>query len=321
MVCIPFAEHLQRQLPLLLASTLLVLSACGSGSSGGDSSAASCPIEDTTADTDNYALYSHQVVRALSSDGNNFELDATVLIDHASVPEAVIGSDGTVWVYYVNGIPGKHGIYVASEQPDGSFAERSCVFIDGALQGGAVDPDVVKLDDGSYRLYYYHGVDPNVVGFNKTGIEPMLQGVGGQPSMHEFYAAASSDGIHFSVLGKVFEHETATDPTVVRTADGNWLLAMACSEAICIASSSDGLQFSQIETIYQPAIPELFLMPDGMVRLVAGNRAYLSSDNGVSWGDDTGFRASRNGLVEYLLDPSLIKVGENYQLFHKVFAE
>jgi hypothetical protein len=105
------------------------------------------------------------------------------------------------------------------------------VLLDGVFDGDAVDPDVLREQDGSFRLYYFRGhfVTP----------PPPL------PEPSRFYSAHSSDGLNFSIDGEVFALDNSTDPSVVRLPDGRRLLAVAQNNAGTMAvrfaiSSGDG---------------------------------------------------------------------------------
>ena len=106
----------------------------------------SCPALDES--LTNTPLYDHRVQWASSTDGKNFTKDNQVLLEHASVPDAVVRPDGKVWVYFVNGNPGQHAVFVAEQQADGTLKTFDCIRIDGEINGNAVDPDIVLLDDG-----------------------------------------------------------------------------------------------------------------------------------------------------------------------------
>ncbi|HIA02826.1 MAG TPA: hypothetical protein EYN66_13110, partial [Myxococcales bacterium] len=113
-------------------------------------------------------LFDHRVNSVYSPNGVSFANESTLLLEHASVPDGVLRADGKTWVYYVNGNPGQHAIFVAELNADGSALEPvDCIRIDGKVVGDAVDPDIVLLPDGRYRLFYYLGwfvtkpTDPN----------------------------------------------------------------------------------------------------------------------------------------------------------------
>ncbi len=110
----------------------------------------------------------------------------------------------TLVVYYVSG-EGAHGIY-RGRRVDGGWQRGEQVLLDGVFDGDAVDPDVLREPDGSFRLYYFRGhfVTP----------PPPL------PEPSRFYSAHSSDGLNFSIDGEVFALDNSTDPSVVRLPDG-----------------------------------------------------------------------------------------------------
>ena len=91
----------------------------------------------------------HQVLIATSSDGLTWQTDSQVVIDQASVPEAVRLPDGRWLIYAVNGSTlGGPGLVYAESQDEGRTWTCGAVNVLGA------DPDVVLLPDGRIRTCY-----------------------------------------------------------------------------------------------------------------------------------------------------------------------
>jgi len=230
--------------------------------------------------------YDHRLHVATSSDGLNFSSDGTVLLEHASAPDAVLGSDDSTWVYYVNGTPGQHAIFIAKAMNGGVLQSFDCVRIDGEVDMTAVDPDVVRLSDGSYRLFFNPLVSPN-------------------PSAEEgIYTALSSDGINFENKVKVYQQAGALNPSGIQLNDGSWLLTFTDETRTYIASSIDGNNFTVIKD-FDPGIPELVYLSElNEIRLYnAETRGLIvrsSLDGGLNW---TELSASASGVQ----DPSLLR--------------
>jgi len=273
---------------------------------GADHGAAEgCPEIDPNAEV--HTIYDHRVQRATSSDGVKFVDDETILLEHASVPDAVVRPNGETWVYFVNGEAGQHGVFIAKQDEDGLLHTFDCVRIDDKFNGNAVDPDVVLLDDGRYRLFYYEGWF--------VGQKPPP---GSEPA-HPIFQAISNDGVHFTVESKILEVEDGgTDPTCVELDDGSWLLALAHKSKTLLATSEDGQTYTLSNTELPHGIPELHHFDDGSVRLYLagkdGMKIWLSTDNGDTWTDEG--NASLNGA-----DPSLVKQADGtYVMYRKTFV-
>jgi len=92
------------------------------------------------------------------------------------------------------------------------------------IPGNFADADIVKLSDGTYRIYY--GIEPEVPGNNL-----------------EVYSATSSDG-------KMWKQDTGTRktqsvfPDIVRTHDGKWRMYFQQQSLIKSAKSNDGLKWT-----------------------------------------------------------------------------
>ena len=251
-------------------------------------------------------LADHQVQRATSTDGFSFTLEDEVLLEAASVPDAVVRDDGETWVYYVNGQLGQHSVFIASRTDDSGLEEFDCIRIDNAIEPNAVDPDIVQLDDGRYRLFYFLGW---FVG------EPPPS----PDTPHPFYSAISDDGIHFEEEGLLFEVEGGgTDPTGVQLEDGSWLVAIAHEDGTMFFSSEDGSDYQDMGVSVPSGIPELAVLADGTLRLYNAERdgwkMYDSPDGGETW-DEVG------SLLLPGADPSLVHEADGtYSMYFKSFA-
>lgn len=221
-------------------------------------------------ESDQSPLFDHQIYLTTSPDGRTFDPQGTLVLEHGSVPDVVMGPDGALWVYFVNGQPGQHGIFAARQLEGGTWEIVDCVKLDGQFNGNAVDPNITRLPDGRYRLVYYLG------NFVEGGsLKP------GDP--HPIYSAISDDGIHFAVEGRLIAVDDVTDPSLLQLPDGNWLLAMTRPDETLLAFSRDGLKFELTGVVVEErGIPELGLLPDGRIALYIG-RMYISSDGGQTW--------------------------------------
>ena len=256
------------------------------------------------------SVYFHQIYRAFSSDAFNFTPENVLLLDHASVPDAVVGPDGETWVYYVNGVAEQHGIWAARQNAAGEWEAIDCVRIDGQFNGNAVDPDIVRLPDGRYRLFFYEGFF----------ITPVPQDAGAHP----IFSAISEDGLNFTLEQQLVALEDVTDPSAVRLPDGSWLLALPQKRETLVLRSADGFNFDPagIVRLSPGGIPELAALPDGRVRLFyatgGGIGSYISSDNGQTWQAESGLRINKPVGEEIAADPSLLALPDgSYELYYK----
>ncbi len=198
-------------------------------------------------------------------------------------------------MYYVNGIPGQHGIFVSRRTETGAWETVGCVTLDGAFNGNAVDPNVTRLPDGRYRLVYFEG------NFVSQTLAP------GDPN--PIYSAISEDGLHFTVEGRIFSYEGATDPSLVQLPDGSWRLAVKAGGRTVVAASPDGQNFEPISEVQWNGIPELYVFPDGSLGLYLA-RFFLSSDGGQTWQPREDIVAPGNGN-----DPSLVALPQGGYAF------
>lgn len=235
--------------------------------------------------------YFHQVVIARTNDGLGIE-GSRVIIDHASVPDAVRLPDGTLRLYYVDGSNGTIGV----ARVDGDAVTiLGPLFMNGVRgPGGMADPDAVLLPDGRIRLYYLNNF-----------------GAPGGASRGMCFAD-SSDGERFTTGGLAIQFsspDTVTDPSVTRLTNGVWLMAASRGASSLLARSTDGATFTGETTIGLGGVPELASLDGGGVRIYvcgAGISAYRSSDEGRTWNREAtvvpaGILSSRS-----VCDPSFV---------------
>ena len=259
--------------------------------------------------------YYHQVFSATSSDGLNWTPDNRVLMDHASVPAALVTPDGKIRLYYVDASrvgPGQPENVNCAESSDGgaTFQVLNCT-IENRAGDKAVDPSVVLLPDGRYRLYYY--------------------AVTGQidESAHSIYSAISNDGIHFTQEKAVFTYNGLVDPDVF-WAGQEWLMYVFSlkDKTTVVARSKDGLSFeyagpSRLKNWGTTAPTRL---TDGRLRLYAFDQpamrqiaSFISTD-GLDWTQEPGVRVTAPAGRQ-ITDPFVVRLGNGtWKMFFKMSA-
>jgi hypothetical protein len=213
---------------------------------------------------------SHRIGYANSSDGLHFQDPGAPALLRASVPDGVELGNGETRVYYVSGEAGRHGIHIARIAANGEIVPFECVRLDGAYDGHAVDPDVVRLPDGRLRLFY------------KADF-----GLPGGPGAASIHSAISDDGVHFAREGAALEGAGGgADPTVARAPDGSWLMATPGGDVVFLAHSDDGRHFTSLGApLPVSGIPELWTT-GAQVHLLVGSdhlQNLVSSDSGATW--------------------------------------
>lgn len=221
----------------------------------------------------------HRVLGAISTDegGLVWVKDNLMVSDRASVPDAVFDGEN-IRVYFA-----KWGIRVAISS-DGVNWEEAEVSISGLPDGmGAVDPDVVLLPDGTYRLYYYEN--------------PMEEGDPAMiPGPHSIRVAVSDDGINFHRDREVYAQEWITDPDVVQMGDVWRMFVSSGGRTISTVSYDNGLSFTfERELQIGGAITSTVPVPGGYRMYYHAPetppRIYSAfSADGANWVKDLGVR-------------------------------
>ena len=199
--------------------------------------------------------------RAMARGGGGARLaqgftDAGRAIVGAVDADAVVLADGRLRMYYGTGAPGSATSRITSSiSTNGTRWTRESTNLPGPTWGA---PDVVRLLDGRFRMYFTPALDPVLPRGQQLSVK----------------SAISDDGIHWTVepgyrlnpaaFPQLIPHRGiqyhVTHPGVVQLADGTWLMLAAYSiqrgfdphgvssarktELIVWATSKDGLTFT-----------------------------------------------------------------------------
>ena len=237
-----------------------------------------------------------------TNSGKSYKKISSKLLKSASVPDAIIFKNKKL-IYYVNGDFDNHSIYVSELSEDIKTAKIiGPIKLNGEINKNAVDPDLIITDDGKIRLFYYVGL------FTK----PVM---GEKPN--KFYSAISDDGINFTIEGVVAEVDNATDPTVVKLPNNEYLLALAQGDIqkIKIFKSTDGKKFNKFSSI-KGGIPELSIAENGDPEILFQNADGIlkmtSSNGGKKWKKTR--RNILSGDSKGSASPSVIRINENERI-------
>jgi hypothetical protein len=206
-----------------------------------------------------------------------------------------------------------HAIYYSDfNAQTNTWSDRKPIQIEGLIDGNAVDPDIVRLQDGRYVLTYMRG------NFGQFNPEPVST----------IYSAWSWDGVRFFDPRVVYKPGTSnsdrspvvTDPSLVQLKDGSWLLAISSPAGpnATLYGSKDGLNFTSKGVTLTAFSPDLQVLADGRVRIyyadgpAGGIGSRISSDGGQTWTLESGARKTGAGF-----DPSVFKANDGtwYMMF------
>ena len=247
--------------------------------------------------------WNHRVMSATSSNGLDWVKDNIIIADQASVPDAVVDLEGNFRLYYVDWYNG-HIISTALSQ-DGQNWIYKKVTIEGEGEGTQdehsptpVDPDIVLLPDGRFRLYYMNG--------------------------GKIYSAVSDHGINFKkeegVRYKGATDEMWMDPDVVKMGEVwrmfIWRMTAGSVEAISTVSD-DGLTFTKEIGTLPPGIISSTIPLEGGYRMYYVNGGIHSaiSSEGADW--------EKEGLrLDNAADPTVIELQDGtYKMFYKTWIK
>jgi hypothetical protein len=198
-----------------------------------------------------------RLMTATSTDGLTFTTTGNILTDQGNVPDLVITEDGTVQVYYIGQSieAGKEESTVMASSTDNgeTWTFHLLEFNDLPQPRDPSDPDVVLLDDGTYRMYYTSSLSSG-----KLGI----------------VYATSPDGIHFTYGGESLEGDVSLIDSSTFFYGDRWHMftLQETTPGQVHATSTDGLHFE----LTSP--PELVLP---LEKYVASNPIFLDGQVGL----------------------------------------
>jgi len=256
----------------------------------------------------------HKVYKATSNDGLNFIRENQVLLDKASVPDAVRTKDGRIFVYAVDGAKrSKTGIMVAISDDNGKTFRQGSIRIIGKDEiEPLADPQAILTDD-KIRLFY--------VVFPKT--KPPLD-ASGRPiptgDKIKIKSALSKDGVNFQEEpGSRYETtEIVTDPDVIKIG-ANWFMYLSLGTRLIATSSSDGKSFKTEKTIRENgSVSKTVPIENQKYRqfFCKGGISSAVTTDGLNWVDEGGVRLKVE-QGEIVCDPSPVRIGEEWIMFFK----
>lgn len=259
--------------------------------------------------------FSHEVSSASSKDGLAWTHDNVVHLKHASVPSAIATPEGWIRIYFVDAEKPPEHVNCVESKDGGRTFQKTGFAIEKMAQKKSVDPCIVRLEDGRYRLYYY-GCREN----------PDAEG------KHSIYSAISKDGIRFTEEKAVFEREGLVDPDVFWTGT-QWIMhVFSLSEhGTVVAKSQDGLAF-EYAGLLEPrnwGVTKPVTLKDGSFRMYgfdqgAGKQqtiASFTSKDGLKWTKEDGLRL-RAPEGKEITDPFVIPLADgSWKMYYKTSAK
>jgi hypothetical protein len=202
----------------------------------------------------------------------------------------------TVYNYFESGASSNFPLERITQSADGlSWSNPVQLTIDGSIDGGAADPNVLALSNGEFLLTYTQGNDV-------------------------IYTAISTDGVNFTSAQPAFSSTNGaqiTNQTEVQLNNGTFLMGVSSpsTDQITFYTSIDGRNYVPSGTtlteagsagnVVQPS--DLMVLPDGSVRIFyagsGGIVSEISHDNGQTWQPEVGLRL----IGSQYTDPSVVE--------------
>lgn len=234
-------------------------------------------------------------------DGESFDFTRKIdLYTSAAVPDCVRGDDGRYYLFFgegsleraeeiisssddwqmTHGLLGWGALDLAVSDDGINFERVEEWGIEGLTRGLVVDPEIHRLPDGTWRMYYIATPVPELVqeGSWADGVD------------HRLYYAESTDLIHWKQVQEAVYGPNA-DPAI--HCDGDY--CMVVSTGADWSYSTDGGQTFTFYELTDPFgfAPNFFELPDGRLRLYYNSRvkggaleSWISSDGGDTWEEE-----------------------------------
>lgn len=238
------------------------------------------PPTGRAADAKEYTAGVRRIMTATSADGVHFTPTGRILSDRANVPDLVVDDDGAIRVYYIGQgiVPGQEENTVLAISHDNgvTWTYRTLTYVGFPSRREPSDPDVVRLSDGTYRMYFTYSATPS-----KLGIA----------------YADSPDGLTFTFGGSSFvTTDHAVDSSTVYF-NGVWHMysGRESQPVQRHATSADGATFALSKEV-DVRLDEGYYISDevaegSVLRLYAfsfakGNARSFTSPDGITWTAD-----------------------------------
>jgi hypothetical protein len=240
---------------------------------------------------DNLGPWATRVMLAESDDGLTFTRTGGIVADQGGVPNIIVDNEGRTRMYYQawqqygteNGNDGNFMAFAIRKDETSPWYYHK-VILNKTYAPPAVDPSMVLLQNGYYRLYYMADL--------------------GNFTLRILSATSSNLGLIFKQDDdeRLAPDDPVFDPMVLKVSNG-WLM-VAGPDGEYSATSDDGLLFTEIgpfevdrRRFHAWAGVEL---PGGGYRLYGyfiddGGLTSVSSTDGVTWQEDPGYRLTESG--------------------------
>ena len=246
---------------------------------------------------------------AVSKDGLTFTSTDGWISDQAHLPDAVVDNEGRVFVYYTGWIVGDRldRTAVAISQDEGkTWIYKYLTVTGGESYSSPHYADIVKLEDGTFRLFYTaHAID-------------FVEGV---------HYAESQDGLNFEYKGPIFVPPgyEALNSTTFKIGETWHMYAVSeeGSSALWHLTSDDGITFIVYAKTSFPMDDESVTPANGIwiedqfhlfVSTASGEIKSWSTKNGYDWYPDDGVRLSPDGDHALVKDPSIVELKDGSRL-------
>ncbi len=242
-----------------------------------------------------------RLLTATSEDGLTFTPTGNLIMDQANVPDMVLDENGRLFLYFTGWQLGdrQNVTAVAISDDLGKTWVFKYLQLEGFDRAPLVDPDIVLLPDGTFRLFGTSVISQNPA--NKLGI----------------VYAEGTDGIHFTKMGTALEAPDSTiDSTTFFVGDQWHMLTLPTRNGdLLYSTATDGKTFTFQNTLkFGNYFMSNGIEVEGGFRLFGFSipdkvfGSFFSAD-GLSWKKEDGIRMAYDPASplegQYIKDPAI----------------
>lgn len=263
---------------------------------------------------------------ARSADGLSFApVEGPPIVKQAGVPEVHRGPTGRYYLYYVDGsldhlveqasrdprwflthgLPGLGALRLAVSDDGIHFEEEPAFEVQGIVPGMVVDPEVMRMSDGTWRMYY--------VGM--PFLEYLERATWAEGEPHEVFYATSTDLVHWEQQGMALRGPYADPAVHCREDDSCLMLSFGLDWS---TSVNGGTSFTHHGSWGPPGFaPDFLALPEGRTRLFYNDKRVTApvrsmiSEDGRNWEPEEGRRLPGYGEAVSVVKRAAGKGGEN----------
>jgi len=257
--------------------------------------------------------------KIFSQETGDWTKETGIRVSNGVSPSTIILSNGTYRMYYTEG-----GEIVSATSTDGVVWEKETGvrISSGGIYDSvmAVNPCVILLPDGRYRIYYdgYDGTYRRILSATST----------------DGITFTKDEGVRIDTAADEIDNGIASVPEVIKLADGTYRMYYVYdwygANSIRTATSTDSLTWTKEDplNLEQNSVdPDVIILSDGTYRMFytytpegeSPRIVSAISSDGINWTKESGIRVAPGGTYDsaVVVDPDVVALANgSYRMYY-----